>query len=226
MPTVLCPKGLGFVWARILIRDLIRQAPMTTPVLYATLLEIARTLPDLWPQQPKLDLELVVFDLEENGMLGGSEHAQLTKVGAIDLHAMISLEMLGYCTHMPNSQSLPKSLIGMYPNTGNFIAVIGNQHSERLIEACCDGMQRVDGLPVEILAVPFNGKYLQVTRLSDHSPFWDAGYPALMITDTSFLRNPHYHLPTDTLETLDLEFLRQVTQGCLEAVRHILAVGL
>jgi hypothetical protein len=71
-----------------------------------------------------------------------------------------------------------------------------------------------------------NGLPVPETRLSDHSPFWDAGYPALMITDTSFLRNPHYHLPSDTLETLDLEFLAKVTQGCLEAVRGVLAAGL
>ncbi len=55
-----------------------------------------------------------------------------------------------------------------------------------------------------------NGEDLPVVRLSDHAPFWDAGYPAVMITDTAFLRNPHYHLRTDTLDTLDLHFLRQV----------------
>ena len=55
-----------------------------------------------------------------------------------------------------------------------------------------------------------NGEDLPVVRLSDHAPFWDAGYPAVMITDTAFLRNPHYHQRTDTLETLDLPFLRNV----------------
>ena len=64
-------------------------------------------------------------------------------------------------------------------------------------------MRQVEGLPVETLAVPGNGETLQATRLSDHSPFWDAGFSALMITDTSFMRNPHYHQPSDTPETLD-----------------------
>jgi len=66
---------------------------------------------------------------------------------------------------------------------------------------------------------------LQASRLSDHSPFWDAGYPALMITDTSFLRNPHYHLPTDTADTLDFDFLTKVAQGSLEATKQILHRG-
>jgi Zn-dependent M28 family amino/carboxypeptidase len=87
-------------------------------------------------------------------------------------------------------------------------------------------MQRVEGLPVETLAVPSNGESLQATRLSDHSPFWDAGFSALMITDTSFLRNPHYHLASDTPETLDMTFLERVTQGGFQAVRSIQTDGL
>lgn len=188
----------------------------------AALLEIARVLPDCWPEQPALDLELVAFDLEEWGMLGGAEHAQLCRRENIDLRGMVALEMLGYCDARPGSQALPRSLLGKYPDTGDWIAIIGNQNSGTLIEQFRIGMTRVPGLPVETLQVPDNGNLLQATRLSDHSPFWDAGYPALMITDTAFLRNPHYHQRTDTPETLDYDFLERVTQGCLEAVRHLL----
>jgi hypothetical protein len=38
-------------------------------------------------------------------------------------------------------------------------------------------------------------------------------YDALLITDTSFLRNPHYHRPSDTIESLDLPFLAAVTEA-------------
>ena len=57
--------------------------------------------------------------------------------------------------------------------------------------------------------------------MSDNSSFWDQGYPALMLTDTSFLRNPHYHMATDTPETLDYERMALVTLGVASAVRHI-----
>jgi hypothetical protein len=192
----------------------------------ATLLEIARLLGEDFPADAQLELELVAFDLEENGMLGGREHARLAREAGTDLRGMISLEMLGYCDHRPNSQQLPRSLVGLYPDTGDFIAIIGNQNSTELIEVARQGMSTVDELPVETLQVPENGTLLQATRLSDHSPFWDAGFPALMITDTSFLRNPHYHQPTDTLETLDLEFLHAVAEGSVGAVRHLLITGL
>jgi len=138
---------------------------------------------------------------------------------------MVSLEMLGYCDHTPGSQSLPRTLRGLYPDTGNFIAVIGNQNSTSFIEQFATGMEAVDGLPVEKLQVPDNGNGLQATRLSDHSPFWDAGYPALMITDTSFMRNPHYHMPTDTADTLDMEFLHLVTEASVKATRRLILRG-
>lgn len=192
----------------------------------ATLLELARLMPEAWPDSVGCGLELVAFDLEENGMLGGAEHAERCRCSGVNLKGMVSLEMLGYCDSRPHSQSLPRSLQGLYPDTGDFIAVVGNQNSANLIGTWCEGMTQVEALAVETLAVPDNGNQLQATRLSDHSPFWDAGYPALMITDTSFLRNPHYHLPSDTLETLDLVFLRNVAQGCLHAVRNIIHSGL
>lgn len=188
----------------------------------AAMLEIARLLPSTWPDGATLDLELVAFDLEENGMLGGREHARLASRENTDLRGMVSLEMLGYCDHTPGSQSLPRTLRDLYPDTGNFIAIIGNQNSTDLIEQFRVGMEQVEELPVESLQVPENGNALQATRLSDHSPFWDAGYPALMVTDTSFMRNPHYHMPSDTIETLDMRFLHLVTEASVKAVRHLL----
>ena len=188
----------------------------------AGLLEIARCWPE-WRPADGAEVELVVTDLEEHGMLGGAEHARLWLARPERLIGMIALEMIGFCNQRPNTQALPKQLVGKYPTTGNFIAVIGNQNSTQLIELFRDGLKEIPQLPVETLQVPENGNLLQAVRLSDHSPFWDAGFPAVMITDTSFLRNPHYHCGSDTIETLDLEFLHQVTAGCLRAMRLAVA---
>jgi len=70
----------------------------------------------------------------------------------------------------------------------------------------------------KVLPMPFKGRRLPDVRLSDHSPFWDAGYNAVMVTDTSFMRNPHYHRPSDTIETLDLPFLLAVIDGLDAAI--------
>jgi hypothetical protein len=50
---------------------------------------------------------------------------------------------------------------------------------------------------------------------SDHRNYWTFGYPAVMITDTAFYRNPHYHMPTDTIDTLDFEKMKEVVKGVM-----------
>lgn len=173
-----------------------------------------------------VNLELLVFDLEEHGMLGGAHHAETCRTAERDLLGMVSLEMLGYCDHQPGSQQMPPELADRFPDTGNFIGLVGNQNSGDLLLHFQKAFQLVDRIPCEILRVTENGNTIPPTRLSDHSPFWDAGYPALMMTDTSFLRNPNYHQPTDTPETLDMVFLHNVSLGVAAAVEILLANGL
>lgn len=97
------------------------------------------------------------------------------------------------------------------PQQGDFIAVVGNAHSQGLLEGFVQSLERYRAdLPHIALAVPGNGELLPDTRRSDHAPFWDAGFKALMLTDTTNFRNPHYHRPTDTLDTLNLDFAAQV----------------
>ncbi|MGB7439576.1 MAG: M28 family peptidase, partial [Coleofasciculaceae cyanobacterium] len=75
--------------------------------------------------------------------------------------------------------------------------------------------------PCEWLPVPNRGIIVPQTRLSDHSPFWDRGYPALMVTDTAFMRNPHYHQASDTIDTLDLDFLTGVCRGLIQGLSNL-----
>jgi hypothetical protein len=97
----------------------------------------------------------------------------------------------------------------LYGTRGDFIAVVGNTATARLLPGLARRMGR--HVPIRVLPVPNKGKALPDVRLSDHSPFWDVGYDALLITDTSLLRNPHYHRPSDTIDSLDLPFLAAVT---------------
>jgi hypothetical protein len=55
-------------------------------------------------------------------------------------------------------------------------------------------------------------------RLSDNASFWDAGIPALMVTDTAFLRNPNYHKDTDTADTLDFESMAKLVKALVHAL--------
>lgn len=178
----------------------------------AALLEIGRCLVENPPAGP---VTLVAFALEEYGFVGSDALVQRMRLENRSLGGMISLEMLGYTDRRPGSQQYPPLVDpSRYPDTGDFIAVVGNEPSVRLAQSVVAGMKGAEpGLGVESLVVPGEGDLIPDVRRSDHVPFWQAGYPAVMVTDTANFRNPHYHQPTDTLDTLDLEFLGQVTRG-------------
>ncbi len=181
----------------------------------AVLLEAARLL-----SRARLRSEVLfcAFNLEELNMIGSSYFAKKLKSAGVKVDAMVSLEMVGYTDSRAGSQKYPIGLRAFYPDRGDFIGVIGNWNSTSLLRRFARQMRQVRGLPVETLSVPGNGGLIPAVRLSDHSSFWDAGYPALMVTDTSFFRNPHYHGSTDTLETLNLDFMAQICEGVIRAV--------
>lgn len=184
----------------------------------AVLLEFAR----LFALQPtKYPIRLVAFDLEEYGLItasGSSEYAAELRRQNQPLRLMISLEMLGYCDATPNSQRYPEPLQYLYPNQGNFIALVGNLRLIPDMISLRHNLRKVGTLS-EWLPVPNRGKILPLTRQSDHAHFWDQGYQAMMVTDTAMLRNPHYHKASDTIETLDLEFLTSVCRGLEFGIR-------
>jgi aminopeptidase YwaD len=189
----------------------------------AALLELAAWVrPHL--ERATARLQLVAYDLEELGLLGSAEHCRGLRAAGVPVLGMVSLEMLGYADSRPGSQNLPPGLAGLYPDVADFIGVVGNEASGPLLGTVAQGMRTVPGLPVEQLAVPGRGEMVPDVRRSDHASFWDAGHPAVMVTDTSFFRNPHYHQPTDTPDTLDYLFLARVTLGVAAAVRRLLGV--
>ncbi len=177
----------------------------------AVLLELARYFSTHPPHRP---VHLVAFDLEEYGLLGSRNYVQTLAGQAI--HVMLSLEMLGYCAKpsAPQpSQAYPISgLNRIYPTTGDFIALIGNWQTVFILQRLQKTFKQA-GVRCAWLPMINRGKPLPATRRSDHAPFWDADYNAILVTDTAELRNPHYHQSTDTVDTLDLDFLTRVCLG-------------
>lgn len=181
----------------------------------AALLELAR----IFATEPiKYPLQLVAFDMEEYGLEGSSAYAAKLQQQHQPLRLMLSLEMLGYCDSTPGSQRYPSPLEKIYPNTGDFIALIGNLPTIPDLR-CLSRNMRKNGTACQWLPAPNRGLIVPQTRWSDHSPFWDRGYRAIMVTDTAMLRNPHYHKESDRIETLDLDFLTGVCDSLAQAIR-------
>jgi len=184
----------------------------------AVLLEAARILSG---EKLRSRVLFCAFNLEELNMIGSTHFARRLKAAGEKVAGMISLEMVGFTDPRPGSQKYPVGLRWFYPERGDFIGIVGNWRSGVLLRRFARSMRQVRGLPVETLTVLGNGFLIPAVRLSDHSPFWDHGYPALLVTDTSFFRNHHYHGPSDTIETLDLNFMAKVCQGVVAAVLNL-----
>jgi len=188
----------------------------------AVQLETARHLNALKGNQ-ELDLavKFVSFTLEEppafgTRHMGSRVYAMKAWKQKEQIDGMICLEMVGYTCHDSGCQSYPFPLMFLgYPKQGNFIGIVGNLSSKGFTETLYRAFCRNPDLPVVKLTVPLGGYLLPSVRLSDHSSFWDRGYKAVMITDTAFFRNPHYHRASDTMDRLDYGFMAQLVKSLL-----------
>lgn len=102
------------------------------------ILELARLIKANGIALPN-DTELVAYTLEEppyfqTEQMGSYVHAKSFKGLGKSVRFMISLEMIGYFSDEPNSQSFPASFLGLlYPTTGNFIAIVSGLTSQSLV---------------------------------------------------------------------------------------------
>jgi hypothetical protein len=176
----------------------------------AVLLALARTF---GAARPERTLRFVAFVNEEyfqREIMGSLVYARACRERQENIGAMLSLEMLGYYTDAPDSQSYPPPLSWFYPSTGNFVAFVGNLRSHSLVRRCTGVFRAHAAFPSEGAALP---GLIPGISWSDHWSFWKAGYDAAMVTDTAFFRNHAYHQATDRPETLDYRRMARVADG-------------
>ncbi|MHA2504301.1 MAG: M28 family peptidase, partial [Candidatus Kariarchaeaceae archaeon] len=180
-------------------------------------------------------LMLVSFDFEELGLIGSSYFVEhLSEVmNPVDFQGVFVLEMLGYYS---DRQMLPVGFDKLYFREirklreqgelhGDFYTVVFNGTAKKLAKALKKSThmklaQIRDPVDIPILGPLIKLAVPMVTTMlrSDHTPFWRQGLPAVMVTDTADFRNPHYHTPTDTVDTIDFDRLQQVADSLLDMV--------
>lgn len=192
----------------------------------AVMLETARIMQTIAGEgEGNVEITFVAFALEEppayaTPHMGSRVFASKAKAQGMVIDAMICLEMVGYTCRRPGCQRYPFPLQFMgYPKQGHFVGIVANRKSALFSRKLRAGFKRNPHLPVVSLTVPFNGRILPAVRLSDHASFWDEGYRAVMVTDTAFFRNPNYHLPSDTLQTLDFDFMTELVVSLVSFFR-------
>ena len=186
----------------------------------AGLLETARLLAE---NEPDLDyrIDLVAYCLEEPPYFGSEQmgsfiHAKSLYDKKIDVLGLICYEMIGYFSEEPGSQKFPnEQLAKLYPDAGNFIMVVGSTEYDAFNKKVYDLMKKDSAINVQLGSLP---PALGLAGMSDQRSYWQFGYNALMINDTSFMRNPHYHLMSDIIETLDFQKMTEVINSSYNAV--------
>jgi hypothetical protein len=185
----------------------------------AGLLELARLLGARRLPGPVL---LAAFSTEEPPFFGGADmgsavHARSLREEGRQVSAMLALEMIGFFAPRQPPQAWLLDLT--YPRHGDFVCVVGRWEDRalaRTVKQAFRGATRVG-------AVSWSGPTALGGDLSDHRSFWAEGYPAVMVTDTAYLRNPNYHAVTDTADTLDYDRMAGVVDGVLATVVELAA---
>ena len=190
--------------------------PETPGSAVAAMIEVARLLHG---RALRRTVRFIAFVNEEpphfyTQTMGSQVYARQCKQRREQIVGLICLEMVGYFDTRPGSQHYPRPIAWparwLMPRAGGFIGAVSNLVSARLLWRFRRGFKRAVKFPLVAVPLP---QAIREIRLSDHGPFWDEGFAALMVTDTSFFRNPHYHRATDTPDTLDYERLTRVVAG-------------
>lgn len=170
-------------------------------------------------RRPARTLRFVFFVNEEapyffGDTMGSLVYARRCKARGDRIVAMLSLEMLGFYSDEEGSQHYPYPLRALYPSTGNFLGFVSNLGSRALTRRVVGSFRERATIGSEGASLP---SIVPGVAWSDQWAFWNQGYPAVMVTDTAFFRNPHYHRHTDTPERLDYARFARAVRG-LEAV--------
>ena len=171
-----------------------------------------------------MGVELVAYTLEEPPFfgtedMGSAHHARLLHDRKVRVMCMIALEMIGYFSDVSGSQSYPMPALKIfYPNTGNFIAIVGRLNQRKIVKRIKGLMKGATDLPVYSVNAPL---LVPGIDFSDHRNYWLYGYDAVMITDTAFYRNQEYHKPGDTAERLNYELMGKAVIQIFEAIKGL-----
>lgn len=172
-------------------------------------------------------LRFIGFDLEEEGLIGSNAYVNKNGLSVTDtIDGVLNFEMIGYYSEKNNSQTLPTGFNLLFPEAsaavvadnyrGNFITNVGNVASKSLNTAFKEAASEfAPELKVISLDVPGTGTIVPDLRRSDHASFWDAGKPAVMLTDGANFRNKNYHTPSDKTDSLNINFMRNVVKATM-----------
>ena len=184
----------------------------------AGLLELARLMEN---EKPKYRIDLVAYSLEEPPFfatenMGSYIHAKSLHDGQVPVLGMVCLEMIGYYSDEVKSQKYPIGILSwIYGNKGNFITIVQKSSCGKFARKYKKLAFKNNSIDTKAFKAPASFAGID---LSDHRNYWKFGYSAIMITNTSFYRNPNYHQTTDQLSTVDINRMGRTIEGVYRTI--------
>lgn len=173
---------------------------------------------------------LAAPDFEEIGLIGSRYLVRWLRTH-YRVRAAVVYDPIGYMNANPGSQVVPAGIDRLYPGqvarlaergyAGDTVVALYRRVSVELAREWARCLSATIG-PERILQLrdpldlPLVGPALMAVPVarnfsrSDHVRFWHAGLPAIQVTNTANFRNPNYHQPTDTPDTLDYATLARI----------------
>jgi Zn-dependent M28 family amino/carboxypeptidase len=186
----------------------------------AGLLELARILKE---EKLSVTIKFIAFTNEEppfflSSEMGSMVYAKEAKRKKEKIEAMLCLESIGYYSDKRGSQSYPLGLNLFYPDKGDFIGIVGNLRSKRLVRDIKEILKK-QNIKTQTLVCP--SFLVPAIEFSDNSSFWRKGFKAVMITDTAFYRNPYYHTQDDTPDKINYKKLEELVYGLKNVIMEL-----
>jgi len=184
----------------------------------AALLELTRAFQPPVPHEGR-EILFVAWTTEEPPFFTSRAQGSLVHAFSVEeVYGAISIETIGLYSDEKHTQPFPFPFNLFYPSRGNFLFLVGNPQSRRFVKTVARTFREAELFPTRGATAP---AWITGIDWSDHRSYWEIGAPALMVTDTAFLRNPHYHEPTDQPDTVDPMAIARIERGLLAVVESL-----
>jgi len=163
----------------------------------AGVLEAARVLSQYRFQHT---LRFVTFAAEEQGLIGSYYYAAEARAAGTDIGGVVNLDMIAWDSNHDDAMEV---------HAGT------RSNSQALGTAFLDAMSTY--------GISLAPQYVTsgAATFSDHSRFWDQGYPAMLAIEDFDDFNWYYHETEDTLDKLDLDYATEFVRATVATLSEL-----
>jgi len=166
----------------------------------ALLLAAAQLMPEVFERT----LQLVFATGEEQGLLGSAAYAAALTTQLANVVAVYNFDMIAWSTMAPASFGV-HTRVTSHPQFA----------TDLVLAQLYTNVMATYGLAGAASTIVADGEWA-----SDHSSFWDVGYPAVLTIESLDDFNAYYHTANDRLQNCNLAYCTTIVKGAVGTAAH------